>query len=263
MARQSSAADVELSSRFEKHKKDLVRQLKRWMVSVGRQPSPTSKLNGRVRERLQGAFDQFDRNQKNENPLELRCRMIGRGGYLLSSGLDWDEPIIGKDNAGSKIKGMQWRTVIGWAGLEPLLEATFGGVACGQLQKAGALVEARGERFRLAPPKATSHLIAARRWVSESNRPAIVEYLDAGKGFSTEMLKQWLIEGNELKRNHELLGLTQAIRHSTAHGALSSTLVKNWGILPALPQLSELVAVTAVAILGQLNGAMNRKSTQP
>jgi hypothetical protein len=76
----------------------------------------------------------------------------------------------------------------------------------------------------------------------------MLEYIGGGSGYSGDMMKRWLYEGKPLTHAYEQLAIAQALRHATAHGALSSTGLTGWGIRPSLAPLTALIAQAAMGV---------------
>ncbi|GEM_PF-4449704 len=222
----------------------------RWIVRLGGQPSPIWRPEKSVLDELEKLFQVLHFDNKISEDLDQACRQITRGAYLVGAALEWEKPRVGNAGHTSQVRGEQWRVTLAWAGLETLTKATVGGLQAKHLEHLSQVTELETP-LQLKPPSTRlKKLQEAREWPSSGNQQhPMLEYLGVRGGFATEMLKRWLVEGKSLKRSHELLGCAQAIRHATAHGALSSSCLKGWGIQPALVPLTATIAGTAVGIL--------------
>jgi hypothetical protein len=157
--------------------------------------------------------------------------------------------MLGNGSSTAETRGSQWRLTVAWAGLETLIVPTIGGLQCKHLQHLASLTIPNQEVVPLPPPSTRmTRLREARQWPQTGNKPAMLDFIGSGGGFAAEMLKRWLYEGKPLAHAYEQLALAQALRHATAHGALSSTGLVGWGIRPALPPLTALIAQAAVGL---------------
>lgn len=233
--------------------RELGRSRKKWLTLLGSQPTPVWKPDEQLATFLTERLSQLHINGTPNETLYQVCRQVTAGGYLLGSALDWKSPMLGNGGATAMTRGAQWRLTVAWAGLETLMAPTIGGLQCKHLQHLEKLVMTDAEILHLPPPSGRMfRLSEARKWPQTGKKPAMLEYIGVGNGFASEMLQRWLYEGKPLKQPHEQLGLAQALRHATAHGALSSTGLTGWGIRPALVPLAAVVARAAVGVFGIL-----------
>ena len=233
-----------------------------WLGILGSQPTPLWKPDTDVERLVSNKLTRLHIDGKTPEALYQVCRQITAGGYLVGSALDWKKPMLGNGTAVAETRGAQWRLTVAWAGLETLIVPTIGGLKCKHLQHLSSLTMPSEEVVPLrAPSGSMVRLREAREWPQTGNKPAMLEYIGAGGGFAAEMLKRWLYEGKPLEHAHEQLGLAQALRHATAHGALSSTGLVGWGIRTALTPLTALVAQYTVGIFRELTAdAPTRRS---
>jgi hypothetical protein len=233
--------------------RELERKRKFWLSILGGQPSPLWQPNEKLSDFLVSKLSLMHADGKPSETLYQVCRQITAGGYLVGSALDWKKPMLGNGSSVAETRGTQWRLTVAWAGLETLIAPTIGGLQCKHLQHLATLTIPQKEVPPLSAPSGSMRrLREAREWPQTGSKPAMLEYIGAGSGFAAEMLKRWLYEGKPLVLAHEQLGLAQALRHATAHGALSSTGLVGWGIRPALIPLTALIAQASVGLFRAL-----------
>jgi len=173
---------------------------------------------------------------------------VDRSKSLIDSALSWQRPHIGASGNGTdQARGAQWRLVIAWCGLEELIQTIMDDLRRGAIDR--FVSDCQLPAFsRLDAPKENAKLKEWRRSHAKSSGQDILQFLDARKQ-GRELFVQWLVKGKPLKTRTDALCLAQALRHATAHGALSATKVREWGMLPAFKRLvPEIGAVCAAAI---------------
>lgn len=247
----------EFEDLLNRHSHSLRRAGPVWLQLIGGQPDPTWQPSQDLQKRLSDSLRILHRKKEAPEDVGRSCRQITRGIYLVRAALEWETPSVGNKGPTSLIRGEQWRVAMAWAGFEVLAKATV----CGASER-GLTADDLDHACqfavddlptRLAPPSARlKKLQEARNWPSSTDRPAMLDYLGVGKGYATEMLKRWLVEGKTLKRPADLLGCAQAIRHATAHGALSSSGVRSWGMQPALLPLTVAIAGVSCGLITQI-----------
>lgn len=233
--------------------RELGRARRIWMDLLGNQPTPVWRPSAGLEGYLSPRLARLHIDGKTEQPLYQICRQITAGGYLLGSALDWRQPQLGNGSLTSGIRGDQWRLTVAWAGLETLIKPTIGGLQFKHLQHLSSIAFPERSVVELpAPSNRMVRLHEARQWPQTGSRPAMLDYIGAGSGYSGDMMKRWLYEGKSLTHAYEQLALAQALRHATAHGALSSTGLTGWGIRPSLAPLTALIAQAAMGVFRQL-----------
>jgi hypothetical protein len=229
--------------------RELGRARRIWLDLLGNQPTPVWQPSADLEGYLRPILSRLHIDGKPEQPLYQICRQITAGGYLLGSALDWRKPQLGNGSKTSKIRGDQWRLTVAWAGLETLIKPTIGGLQFKHLQHLASIAFPERSVAELpAPSNRMVRLLEARQWPQTGSRPAMLEYIGGGSGYSGDMMKRWLYEGKPLTHAYEQLAIAQALRHATAHGALSSTGLTGWGIRPSLAPLTALIAQAAMGV---------------
>jgi hypothetical protein len=247
----------ELQKLLDRYSRQLRRVAPAWLHFIGGQPDPMWKPSTKLKEHLSSRFQRLNRCKERTADIGQSCRQITRGIYLARAALEWKSPSVGSGGPTAIIRGEQWRVAMAWAGLETVLKATVSvskdtGIKCSALERACEFCE-DGLPDHLRPPSARlKRLQEARNWPSENGQPAMLDYLGAGKGYAGQVLRRWLFEGKPLKSSIELLGCAQAIRHATAHGALSSSGIRSWGIRPALLPLTVTTAGVTCGLIQTL-----------
>jgi hypothetical protein len=102
----------------------------------------------------------------------------------------------------------------------------------------------------VCPPK--RKLKSLEIWLDQGtrvNRQEILEFLGMKNG-DANIMDSWLVHGRRTETWEESMKLAKAIRNASAHGALSATKVREWGLRPACGQLLADLATVVTAILG-------------
>ena len=232
-----------------------------WLQLIGGQPDPLWQPSEELQSYLKSRFQWLNRRNEAADDIGRRCRQVTRGIYLARAALDWDSPSVGSTGPTADIRGEQWRVMMAWAGLEAVMGAVTKSSKDGHginklvLEHACRFSEADLPDQLPAPSSRLKKLQEAREWPDEDGTPGMLVYLGLHRGFARDVLKDWLHAGTPLNSSVELLGCAQAIRHATAHGALSSSGIRNWGIRPALLPLT---VTTAGVTCGLIRNLMNR-----
>lgn len=176
---------------------------------------------------------------------------VDRSKSLIDSSLSWQSPHIGASgNATDQARGAQWRLVVAWCGLEELIDTIMGDLRCGAIDRFLCTCELPAFT-QFNPPKETAKLKEWRQSHANSSGPDILRFLDA-RNQAKELFGQWLVKGKPIKNRTDALCLAQALRHATAHGALSATKVREWGMLPVFERLVPEIGSVCTAAIEQL-----------
>jgi hypothetical protein len=225
---------------------------RRWrdFLSVGfRQSGPANDDEAR---RVVKCFDSFGKDQP---PISDRARRlilaIDRSKALLESALAWEDACIGvRGNKTDADRGAQWRLVMAWCGLEELIDTIMRGRTCDHITTfvRGCTLPAP-EPF--PPPKITAELT---KWRTHPDLD-MLEFLDP-RGQGRRIIESWLVKGNPICHRTDVLLLAQALRHATAHGALSPAKVRGWGMCGAADRLVVEIGDVAAAAMEQLTATL-------
>lgn len=172
---------------------------------------------------------------------------LARGKELLTTALEWEEPSVGKASSDlARIRGLQWRLVIGWSGLEQILTTLCRSTARPDID--GLFGQLQLCDYSVVPPP-HENLVRLKRWRekdSGDDSAGINGFLQAQSSEVKRLLRTWLISGQPLTTWTDAILMAKVFRHISAHGALSATKIREWGLRPALERLvPELGAIAA------------------
>lgn len=183
---------------------------------------------------------------------------LARGQALVAAALDWQEPVIQRNarpTASDRARGLQWRLVMAYGGLETIVKSLLAANGRGGLspEKFSAFAVAA-----VAPAPSCPRLSRRRRELEDwLLRPAsgtenpVIEFLGLERG-DAEIVERWLVSCDQLISWEEQLRLTKALRNATAHGALTSSRASKWGIVQALDTLTLDIGRLTTAALRRL-----------
>ncbi len=184
---------------------------------------------------------------------------LSKGYYLIKSGLEWHEPAIGhnsidKLNDTHKARGLQWRLVMAYGGFETITKTL--------LNSKNYLNPETIKDFTakcvlpsyspLYPPDSKRKNLE--KWLEKpllEKKSAIADFLSVEKGDKT-IIEKWIVQSTPIYTWAEAVILAKALRNATAHGALSATKVKEWGLQKPLLTLSDNLGEIVVAGMQKL-----------
>jgi hypothetical protein len=184
---------------------------------------------------------------------------LSKGKHLVESALAWDQPAVGPSgttsiNRTSRARGEQWRLVMAYGGFETVLEAL--------------VPEQRGsfeERFQRLTngcalpayeplPSPNRQRADLGRWLGvedPSEEHPILCFLKLQNG-ALRAFRCWVVEGQTVDAWPQAVQLAKALRHATAHGALSASKVHQWGLQAALGTLTDNLSIVVAAAIQRL-----------
>jgi hypothetical protein len=176
-----------------------------------------------------------------------------RGKELLSTALEWDGPSVGRSGSDTALlRGLQWRAVIAWSGLEQILKKLCNLKDRNDLARVIALLPLP-KCSSLSPPcESLRRLDRWRQKDTGDDNSGINGFLQSESKESKEIFRKWLISGQPVETWNEVLSLAKVLRHATAHGALSATKVREWGLAELLLRLVPEVGVVAAAVFERM-----------
>ncbi|MBN3942606.1 MAG: hypothetical protein V7L21_06470 [Nostoc sp.] len=188
---------------------------------------------------------------------------LSKGFYLIKSGLEWQEPAVGhslvdKPNDTHKARGIQWRLVMTWGGFETitktlLLKKSNGGLKTENIKSFTVKCDLPNNYNSLNPPDSTR--VNLERWLNKNpsiqGKSALADFLSLGNG-DQEIIEHWIVKSQPVSTWVEAVRLAKALRNATAHGALSASKVKEWGLQKPLLTLSDNLAEIVVAGMQKL-----------
>ena len=178
---------------------------------------------------------------------------FGRANGLFDAALNWHEPVIPghADDELARLRGMLWRYVMAYSAWELVAKSVLwrGRSVHSPLHDAfNKLLPAAGS---LQPPYSSRSAAPARlvQWLEEDARQERCLPTFLGLGKTLKAFPFWLV--NEKHRLNEQQVLA-AMRHIVAHGALSPTKAKQWGLetlYDQAPQRLQLLTGNVLALL--------------
>ncbi|MBD2726447.1 hypothetical protein H6G96_08915 [Nostoc sp. FACHB-892] len=205
-------------------------------------------------------------NQTHSDNSDHICDVIqalSKGFYLMKSGLEWEEPAVGhnsddKPNDTHKARGIQWRLVMTWGGFETIIKTLLlttdkGGLNTKSIKDFTDQCDLANNYNPLNPPNPTR--INLERWLNKDpsieGKSALADFLSLGNG-DQKIIEHWIVKSQPVSNWVEAVRLAKALRNATAHGALSATKVKQWGLEKPLLTLSDNLAEIVVAGMQKL-----------
>ena len=183
---------------------------------------------------------------------------LSRGFYLIKSGLEWCEPTAGhnstdKLNATHRARGAQWRLVMTYGGFETIAKTLLlptKGLRANELNQFTQKCQLNFYQPLYSPNP--TRFKTLEKWLTiKSEGEAILNFLSLNPK-DQEIIKNWIIDRQNISSWVDALRLSKALRNATAHGALSATKVQQWGLQKPLLTLSENLGEVAVAGMQKL-----------
>jgi hypothetical protein len=246
-----------LNDRFDKTTKSL------W-DKIGRFGSWTSDPEKRkyIHEKLQ----YFNATHSDDNEHITDIFMSLPSGYnLLKSALEWESPKIGKESlpykVGNKlrethiVRGIQWKLVIAHGGFETIVKTLMNDQSRGfqpsTIQQFIGICDLP-KYNSLKPPIGTYKLdLWLNKPVAENEDNAIITFLGL-ENRDAKIIKNWIIDSQEIDSWDKVVQLSKALRNATAHGALSATKVFDWDLADKMEIITENLGEIAIAGLNKL-----------
>ena len=90
------------------------------------------------------------------------------------------------------------------------------------------------------------------RWLDQSQEGReVLDFLSAIKG-DADIIQHWIINGQPVSTWVDAARLAKALRNATAHGALSASKVKQWGLQQPLLTISDNLGEIVLASMHKL-----------
>jgi hypothetical protein len=99
------------------------------------------------------------------------------------------------------------------------------------------------------------NLAKLRRWREKddgTDESGINWFLQAESRATKHILRSWLIAGDHVRTWTDALILAKVLRHVSAHGALSGSKIREWGLAPTLTQLVPEMGVVAARLFDRM-----------
>jgi hypothetical protein len=193
--------------------------------------------------------------------IEDVIQALSRGFYLIKSGLEWQDPAAGHNsteqpNDTHKARGAQWRLVMTYNGFEMitktlLLKTDRGGLRQETIQD--FTVKCNLQNYHLLSSPDTTR-VNLEKWLKKAlceNKSAIADFLSLENGDKT-IMEEWIVKSTPVSSWTEAARLAKALRNATAHGALSASKVKQWGLQKPLLTLSNNLGEIVLAGMQKL-----------
>jgi hypothetical protein len=180
---------------------------------------------------------------------------IDRSKALIESALSWEDAAVGaKGTPTDRDRGAQWRLAIAWCGLEVMIAGIMNDMRISAIEKflAGCNMD------KMAPLEAPKVRKTLKEWRASEHR-STVAFLDA-RSSGKDIFDRWLEKGQRITTRVDAMALAQALRHATAHGALSATKLKEWGMRDTFHRLTIEMGDVAASAVESLTQATNGSS---
>ncbi|MEW6492341.1 MAG: hypothetical protein AB1589_07490 [Cyanobacteriota bacterium] len=184
---------------------------------------------------------------------------LSRGFYLTQSAMQWQEPAAGcnttdNPNATHKARGVQWRLVMAYGGFETTIKTLL---KPGKSLNPEAIkvftdkCDLPAYRLLTPPDQKQENLEKWLKRPSRQGKTALADFLSLDNG-DQKIIESWIVKSTPISSWVEAARLAKAVRNATAHGALSATKVRQWGLENALLTLSDNLGEIVVAGLQKL-----------
>lgn len=170
-------------------------------------------------------------------------RYVNPPAALLAIAKRWTSPFVGHDKDGlptdiDRARGAQWRLVIAMSAWEALVRERWAG-----MRDEDAYAHATRPLERPIPPPVSPSLDL---WLNPATRRNLEEYFDMRSARGRDAVLSWL-RGAAIDEHVDAMRLAWALRNATAHGHLSATKVREWGLEPGFVELTEHVCAVVAA----------------
>lgn len=203
----------------------------------------------------------FNKNHSlDSDDIDDVIQSLSKGYYLIKSGLEWHEPVIGhtsidKLNDTHKARGLQWQLVMVWGGFETIIKTLLKpGTRSLKPEQIKIFIDKCGlpNYNLLTSPDSTR--VKLEKWLeitSSDKNSSLADFLTLENG-DRKIIEKWIVQSNSISTWVDAARLAKALRNATAHGALSASKVKQWGLQKPLLTLSENLGEIVVAGMQKL-----------
>lgn len=190
---------------------------------------------------------------------------LSKGTHLVKAALAWEDAAAGPTSTRStaatkRARGEQWRLVMAHGGLEMVSKALLFlrcphvGMAPEEAARLTDLCELPPYVPLEAPNRRRAELAKWLEMEVDLGEHPMVDFLGMHGG-GAKVFRRWAVEGRPIESWVDAMQLAKALRHATAHGALSAMKVRQWGLRDAMETLN--------ANLGEITAAALRRLTEP
>ncbi len=196
---------------------------------------------------IQERLSIFNQSHK-EDPQHIDnvIKALAIGFHLTQAAVEWDNPVAGKigpNRSTANARGIQWQLVMAYGGFESVTKTLMN-----LRENKSGLTLAHVTDFTskcnlpdyipLIPPNTTRKNLD--KWLTKPSETGkeLLDFLGVEHG-DRNLIEDWLVNSNQIEDWANATRLAKALRNATAHGALSPTKVKEWGLEPAMKTLVE------------------------
>ena len=182
---------------------------------------------------------------------------LAKGKQLVEAALLWESPIAGGSGSETdQLRGIQWRLVMAWGGLETIVKASRGKPVRGVhrrhlLDLTNNCLEDEYEPWSKTP--ANKKLT---RWINtewHDGDMAVLVYFGLTHPEVKQAISDWLVESRSLESWTDALQLAKAVRHASAHGYLSASKIREWGLRRSFLRLTHDIGAITSAVFRRLS----------
>ncbi len=189
---------------------------------------------------------------------------LSKGKHLVEAALAWEQPRAGPSGTAAsdrtnRARGEQWRLVMAYGGFETVLESLIPD-QCGSFD---GRVRRITDCCALPPydplPSPSRQRAELNRWLGveePDDEHPIVLFLKLQNG-ALHSFSRWVVEGHTIDVWSQAVQLAKALRHATAHGALSASKVNQWGLQAAFRILTDNLGTIVTAAIHRLAEPMS------
>ncbi|MEG4056460.1 MULTISPECIES: hypothetical protein [unclassified Microcoleus] len=195
---------------------------------------------------IQGRLSIFNQNHS-ENPQHIDnvITALAIGFNLTKAAVEWDNPVAGKilpnNPSTANARGIQWQLVMAYGGFESVtktlmnLRENKSGLTLADVTDFTSKCNLPDYIPLKAPDTTRKNLD---EWLTKPSGTGkeLLDFLGVERG-DRNQIKNWLVNSNQIEDWANATMLAKALRNTTAHGALSPTKVKDWGLKPAMKTL--------------------------
>lgn len=221
-----------------------------------------------------GALRQFDLEDtldasQGYEQIDLVMVAISRGRSLMEAVADWEKPVVGAEPATSQdsayMRGAQWRLVMAYNAFEIVCFALMQGKYANVEQRFAKFVaccNAGDYRRNIESPKRERAVI--KQWLdiplSSQEEPTVnqtgqesylLDFLGLYSG-DRKVFERWFLKSECVDTWEGALLLAKALRNMTAHGALSATKVREFGLKNGIEELTIVLSELVSCAIGRL-----------
>lgn len=182
-------------------------------------------------------------------------KALTKGVSLVQAAVDWKYPTIGDESfsgrkgrtSHEKLRGVQWRLVIAYAGFEITAKGLMNHferynkkLQLSDIIKDDFIKKCNLPSYQKLEPPTPKEKSNLEKWLSKEDK-AIAEFLGVTSGDKTN-INQWLVKSQAVCDWEGAFTLAKALRNATAHGFLQPTKVGRWKLKNSFRTLADNLA---------------------